>query len=56
MAGFSLEEANEFIQEHLVQNGTMLSMKSNEISNYQLVENFWPEVGLPKGTRWWEQD
>ena len=47
MAGYSSEEAREYIFD---------KKKSSRFKEESLVENFWSEVGFPKGTRWWENE
>jgi len=55
MAGYTSDEAREYIRskEHSRQN-CPLSFVDCKHLNEHLVENFWTEVGFPKGTRWWE--
>ena len=49
MAGYTSEEARI-----LINNLDQLTEDSTDQSH--MVENFWVEVGFPKGTRWWETE
>jgi hypothetical protein len=49
LAGYTSDEAR-----NIIYNLEQLTEDSSDQSN--LVENFWNEVGFPKGSRWWESD
>ena len=47
MAGYSYEEARDYISE---------KKKCSSYNDEIFVENFWADMGFPKGTRWWENE
>ena len=54
LAGFSTQEASDFVREQRFGKATLLSTVKVPSSDDDMREKFWIDIGFPKETRWWE--